>query len=490
MDIQFFGATGQVTGSCYLIRVREHWILLECGLIQGSQEDEDRNREPFPFDVSDIDAVVLSHAHIDHSGRLPLLMKQGYEGPIYTHQATRALCAIMLRDSGYLHEKDAEWANRKRRRQGLPLLTPLYTLEDGEAVLGQFRALSYGQRKEILPGISIRLCNAGHILGAAIVELWLEEGGRECKLVFSGDLGFIHAPVMPDPEVIHDADLVLLESTYGDRRHRDPASTLEELHGVFATGDSNRGNIVIPAFAVGRTQDLLYLMAEHYDDWGIGKYRVFLDSPMAIEATTAYSQFRNLFDTELFRPGTSETRLGNLTMSRSSEESMAINEIDSGAIVIAGSGMCTGGRVLHHLRHNLWKRDCQIVIVGFQAHGTLGRRLVDGASQVRIFGEEIRVTRVSIRSAACRRTPIRPGSSGGIAPSRARPRSTWSTASPKPRPPSPRSSRTRPAASRRSRASATGSIFTCSAGPARRRRQSEHWGQSPSQEKGSDPNAR
>ncbi|HUF74364.1 MAG TPA: MBL fold metallo-hydrolase RNA specificity domain-containing protein [Gammaproteobacteria bacterium] len=220
MDIQFFGATGQVTGLCYLVRVREHRILLECGLIQGRQEDEDRNREPFPFDASAIDAVVLSHAHIDHSGRLPLLMKQGFTGPIYTHQATRALCAIMLRDSGYLHAKDAEWTNRKRRRQGLPLLTPLYTLEDGEAVLGQFRGLAYGQRREILPDISIRLRNAGHILGAAIVELWLEEDGRVCKLVFSGDLGFVDAPVMPDPEVVDEADIVLLESTYGDRRHR------------------------------------------------------------------------------------------------------------------------------------------------------------------------------------------------------------------------------------------------------------------------------
>ena len=360
MDIQFFGATGRVTGSCYLIRVREHQFLLECGLIQGSDEEEALNREPFPFDVSTIDAVVLSHAHIDHSGRLPLLRKRGYDGPIYTHKATQSLCAIMLRDSGYLNEKDAEWANRKRRRQGLPLLTPLYTLEDAEDVLGQFRGFGYGTRKEILPGVSVRLRNAGHILGAAIVELWLEEDGRECKLVFSGDLGYVDAPVMPDPEIVTDADLVLLESTYGDRLHRDPASTLEELASVFAEGRRGRGNIVIPAFAVGRTQDLVYLMAEHYDDWHIGEHRVFLDSPMAIEATAAYSQFRNLFDTELFRPGTTETRLKNLSMSRTSLDSMAINEIESGAIIIAASGMCTGGRVVHHLKHNLWRSECHI----------------------------------------------------------------------------------------------------------------------------------
>jgi len=391
VDIQFLGAIGRVTGSCYLIRIRGKQVLLECGLIQGSEEDHELNRKPFPFEVAGIDAVVLSHAHIDHSGRLPLLMKQGYSGPIYTHHASRALCTIMLRDSGYLHEKDAEWANRKRRRKGLPLLEPLYTLEDGEAVMDQFRGIGYDKRTEIVPGLTVRLRNAGHILGSAIVELWLEDDGKVCKIVFSGDLGHVGSPVMPDPEVIDEADLVMLESTYGDRLHRTVESTLEELHDVFAEEPSSRGNIIIPAFAVGRTQDLIYLMAEHYDEWSIGDYRVFLDSPMAIEATTAYSQFRNLFDTELFRPGTSDTRLRNLTMSRTSEDSMALNEIESGAIIIAGSGMCTGGRVLHHLRHHLWKPDCRVVIVGYQAYGTLGRRLVDGDKEVKIFGEEIRV---------------------------------------------------------------------------------------------------
>jgi metallo-beta-lactamase family protein len=391
MDIQFLGATGRVTGSCYLIRARGHSILLECGLVQGGDEDREANREPLPLATSEIDAVVLSHAHIDHSGRLPLLMKHGYTGPIYTHHASRALCTIMLRDSGYLHEKDAEWENRKRRRQGLPLVEPLYTLEDGENVMRQFRGLGYDKKHEILPGITLRLRNAGHILGSAIVELWLEEQGSARKLVFSGDLGFVDAPVMPDPEVVTEADLVLLESTYGDRLHRSAEDTIDELRSVFSGDDGCSGNIVIPAFAVGRTQDLLYLMAEHFDEWRIGDYEVFLDSPMAIEATTVYSQFRNLFDTELFRAGTTDTRLRNLTMSRTSEDSIALNEIDGGAIIIAGSGMCTGGRVLHHLKHNLWKPGCQVVIVGFQAYGTLGRRLVEGAETVRIYGEEIRV---------------------------------------------------------------------------------------------------
>ena len=245
--------------------------------------------------------------------------------------------------------------------------------------------------RRVLPGVEIRLSDAGHILGASIVELWLTEKGLTRKLVFSGDLGFRGAPVMPDPATIRTADLVLLESTYGDRNHRAAGETLAELEGVFAAARKGRGNIVIPAFAVGRTQDLLYLLAEHYDDWHIGKWRVFLDSPMAIEATAAYARYRHLYDAALFAPGRSQPVLANLAMSRSSEDSMAINRIESGAIVIAGSGMCTGGRIVHHLKYNLWRPECHVVMVGYQAQGTLGRRLVDGAEYVRIFGETIRV---------------------------------------------------------------------------------------------------
>jgi metallo-beta-lactamase family protein len=391
MELQFLGATGRVTGSCYLIRANGKTILLECGQVQGSREDEALNHRPLPVDPGDIDAVVLSHAHIDHSGRLPLLMRKGFTGPIYTHAASRALCTIMLRDSGYLHEKDAEWENRKRQRKGLAPVEPLYTQADGEAVMTQFRSLLYGNKAEILPGITVRLTNAGHILGSAVVELWLEEGGLKRKIAFSGDLGYRDAPVMPDAATIDEADLVLLESTYGDRLHRPFEETIDELQEVFDEADRKRGNIIIPAFAVGRTQDLIYLMGRHYDRWGIGKYRVFLDSPMAIEATETYAQFRNLYDTELFRPGSRETTLRNLVMSRTSADSMAINTIESGVIVIAASGMCTGGRVLHHLKHNVWRPECHIVIVGFQAYGTLGRRLVEGADTIRLWGEDIRV---------------------------------------------------------------------------------------------------
>ncbi len=391
MELQFLGATGKVTGSCYLIRVGSHRILLECGQFQGGHEDQVANFNALPVEPDEIDAVVLSHAHIDHSGRLPLLSRNGFGGPVYTHPASRALCAIMLRDSGYLHEKDAEWENRKRDRKGLPHVEPLYTQADGEAVMAQFRGIAYGEKREILPGISVRFGNAGHILGAAVVELWLTENGRTRKIAFSGDLGYRDAPVMPNADTIDEADAVLLESTYGDRLHRPYESTLEELGSVFAAANRDGGNVIIPAFAVGRTQDLLYLMSEHFDDWGIGNFRVFLDSPMAIEATETYAQFRHLYESKLFRPGTREVRLPNFYMSRTSEESMAINRMRSGAVVIAGSGMCTGGRVLHHLKHNVWRSESHVMIVGFQAYRTLGRRLVDGAETIRLWGEEIQV---------------------------------------------------------------------------------------------------
>jgi metallo-beta-lactamase family protein len=391
MDIQFLGATGTVTGSCYLIRVGAHKVLLECGLFQGRKKDIGRNRDPIGIATDEIDCVVLSHAHIDHSGRLPLLLREGYTGPIYTHKATRALCDIMLRDSAYLHEKDAEWENRKRDRKGLPRIEPLYTQADAEQVMEQFSTLGYQERREILPGVTLQFTDAGHILGASIVELWLEEQGVKRKLVFSGDLGHRGAPVMPDPGKIAAADLLLMESTYGDRLHRGHAETLEELKAVFESARAGGGNIVIPAFAVGRTQDLLHLMAQHFDAWGLDRWQIFLDSPMAIQATEVYRRYQHLYDAKLFRADKRRPTLQNLRMSRSSEESMALNKMRSGAIIIAGSGMCTGGRVMHHLKHNVWRSECHIVIVGFQAYRTVGRQLVDGADYIKLWGEKIRV---------------------------------------------------------------------------------------------------
>lgn len=391
MKLTFLGAAGAVTGSCYLLQTSKHTLLLECGQIQGSAAEEALNRLPLPVAWDSIGAVVLSHAHIDHSGRLPLLRREGYGGPVYTHEATRALCNVMLRDSAYLHEKDAEWENRKRRRKGLPLVTPLYTREDAERVMGQFVGLEYGKRREILPGIEIRLSDAGHILGSAIVELWLEDLGQRRKLVFSGDLGHDAAPVMNDPAAVSEADLVVMESTYGDRNHRSFEATLDELRTIFKSAADSGGNVLIPAFAVGRTQDLLFLMAEHYADWRMDRWQVFLDSPMAIEATGIYSQFRRLYPAELFHEGQHWPVLPNFSATASSEESMSLNRIESGAIIIAGSGMCTGGRIRHHLRHNVWRRECHVLMIGYQAEGTLGRRLVDGAPRIRLWQETIQV---------------------------------------------------------------------------------------------------
>jgi metallo-beta-lactamase family protein len=391
MEIRFLGAAQEVAGSCYLIRTAQATVLLECGQIQGSRSNEARNREPLPVPVQEIDAVVLSHAHIDHSGRLPLLLRQGYDGPIHTHHATRALCEIMLRDSAYLHEKDAEWENRKRQRRGDPLVEPLYTREDAELVMHSFHGMEFGEIRDVAPGVRVRLGRAGHILGAAIVELWVSEKGASRKVVFSGDLGYDSAPIMGGPAGIEEADVVIMESTYGDRDHRAYDATLEELAGVFATAERNKGNIIIPAFAVGRTQDLLYLMSQHFDEWGIGRWHVYLDSPMAIQATEVYAKFQHLYDAPVFASDDDKPALANVIATRTSEESMALNGIESGAIIIAGSGMCTGGRVLHHLKHNLWKSRCHVVIVGYQAHGTLGRKLVDKAEYVQLWGEDIRV---------------------------------------------------------------------------------------------------
>jgi metallo-beta-lactamase family protein len=391
LSLQFFGAAGEVTGSLYVLRTGRYTVLLESGLIQGGDQNEERNREPFPVDIDEIDAVILSHAHIDHSGRIPRLVRQGYSGPVYAHEATLALCEIMLPDSGYLNEKETEWENKKRRRKGLGPVQPLYTLEDGEKCLDQFRSATYGETVDVVPGLTLTFHDAGHILGSAIIQIDHADGSGSRRLVFSGDLGFRDAPVMNAATKLSVADAVLMESTYGDRLHRPVDDTLRELTEVFRSARDAQGNILIPAFTVGRTQDLLHLMAENYERWQLDKWHIFLDSPMAIEATKVYSRFRHLFQTELFGANSDLPHLPNLHQTRTPEESMAINEIESGAIVIAGSGMCSGGRILHHLRRNVWRPQCHLVIVGYQAYGTLGRRLVDGAETIKLWGDQYRV---------------------------------------------------------------------------------------------------
>lgn len=392
--IQFLGAAGEVTGSCFLLRFGGRQVLVDCGLIQGRPADEARNKEPFPFDPSQIDAVILTHAHLDHSGRLPLLVKRGFTGPIHAQTATRDLCQIMLRDAAYINEKEVEWENRKRGRKGLKLLEPLYTMTDAERTLLNIVPLPYHERRSVLPGLDVRLQDAGHILGSSIIEVWISENGNERKLVFSGDLGHHGAPVMREPARVPEADLVVMESTYGDRQHRSWESTWQELAEILDSAAHTGGNILIPAFAVGRTQDLLYSFGHHFHEWDMKRWSVFLDSPMAIEATEVYSRHPDLFDAEarqLYSGGRKPFSPPNLHLTRTAEESMALNRVHSGAIIIAGSGMCEGGRIKHHFKHNIWRDNCHVIMVGFQVEGTLGRRLVDGAGQIKLWGETFNV---------------------------------------------------------------------------------------------------
>jgi metallo-beta-lactamase family protein len=394
MHIEFYGATSGITGSCHILRANGHQVLLDCGLIQGRRKVEAKNREPFPFSPDEISAVVLSHGHIDHSGRLPLLVKQGYQGPIYAHNATCDLCEILLEDSASLQGRDAQYENKWRKRKNKPLIEPLYTIEDARGALANIVGMRYREKQEILPGISIRFQDAGHIMGSCSVEVWLNENGVQRKIVFSGDLGQYDTPILNDPAVIRAADHLLIESTYGNRRHRDRQMTIDEIGAIISEARHQHGNVLIPAFAVGRSQEILYFMGKYYDEWGLDRWEVFLDSPMAIKASKVYWDYPHLYDeeaTRLRRNVNEMPPLEKLHLTTSVEDSMAINEIKSGAIIIAGSGMCNGGRIVHHLKQNITRKGTHIMIVGYQAHGTLGRRLVNGDNKVKIHGDMYRV---------------------------------------------------------------------------------------------------
>jgi metallo-beta-lactamase family protein len=397
MRISFLGAAREVTGSCYLIETASTRFLVDCGMVQGGREAPLRNRRPFDFDPGLIDFVLLTHAHIDHSGLLPKLTRAGFHGPIHATAATTDLLRVMLPDSAHIQESDAERAQRhpRRARGDTAMLTPLYTVQDAHDCLRQVQALAYNEDIEPHPDVRCRFRDAGHILGSAIVEIWVTEGGKTSKLVFSGDLGQPGRPILRDPTLIEEADILVIESTYGDRAHKDQASTQEELIQVVEhTLLEHGGNVIVPAFAVGRTQEVLYHLHRLTREGRLHGLNIFVDSPMATEATRITMRHLELFDeeaTQLADWHATGKDQPHLHFVASVEESMALNQVRSGAIIISASGMCDAGRIKHHLRHNLGRRECSVLITGFQAQGTLGRRLVDGAKQVRIFGEEIGV---------------------------------------------------------------------------------------------------
>lgn len=401
--LSFLGATRQVTGSCYLIETLDKkQILLECGMQQGGDRDNGNgddngngNRSPFSFNPEHLDAVVISHAHIDHSGMLPRLVAEGYRGPIYATDATCDLMEVMLLDAAHIQEKDTEWENRWRARRGKQAIRPLYVSADAERVLKQRRPVGYLECTQILPGVELRFYDAGHIIGSAIVELTFNESGQRRRLVFSGDLGSTCSPLMRAPAVVREADVLLLESTYGDRDHKCNEDTLDELAAILQQAHEDGGNVMIPAFSVGRTQDILFHLGRFYREGRLPQQAVFLDSPMAIRANQIYLDHRDDFDNEnlaMLRNNNIsrlEDWLPILRQTPTAEQSADINRIKSGAIIVAGSGMCNGGRIVHHFKHNLWRPDCHLVFTGYQARGTTGRAIVDGASSVRVLREDI-----------------------------------------------------------------------------------------------------
>ena len=394
MKIQFIGGVRSVTGSSYLVTADSTRILVDCGMFQGVNDGEKRNLRPFPFKPSEIDAVLLTHSHIDHSGLIPKLVKDGFKGKIFATRATADLCGILLLDSAHIHERDAEWETRKRMRKGKKAVAPLYTIADAAESLSHIEGIDYDVVLKAAPNMEVRFKDAGHILGSAILELWVMEKGRKVKIVFSGDLGNRGAPIVKDPTYISDADYILIESTYGNRQHKGMKETIEEFAGAIGETLRKGGNVIIPSFAVGRTQDILYILNQFSREGRLNNLNVFIDSPLATNATRVFLKHPECFDKEtleLITKGQFPKGTPILKFSETPEESMSINRIKSGAIIIASSGMCEAGRVRHHLKHNLWREECSIVFVGFQAQGTLGRQIVDGAKTVKLFGEVVAV---------------------------------------------------------------------------------------------------
>lgn len=395
MKLMFLGADHEVTGSCHYIEACGKSILLDCGMEQG--RDTYENQE-IPVAAGRIDYVFLSHAHIDHSGLLPLLHKNGFQGQIYATEATTDLCRIMLLDSAHIQEFEAQWRNRKNKRAGKAPFEPLYTTEDAMAVMEHFVPCDYMKEIEVCEGVKIRFTDVGHLLGSSSIEIWLTENGVSKKIVFSGDIGNINQPIIHDPRYTTEADYVIMESTYGDRYHTAPPDYVAELAGQIQQTFDRSGNLVIPSFAVGRTQEMLYFIREIKERrlvHGHDGFKVYVDSPLAIEATRVFAEnYLDCYDTAamaLVQKGINPLTFQGLEVAVTPDDSMAINFDKSPKVIISASGMCEAGRIRHHLKHNLWRPECTILFVGYQAIGTLGRNIIEGEKEVRLFGEAITV---------------------------------------------------------------------------------------------------
>lgn len=394
IKLTFHGAAGCVTGSAYLLETDSARILIDFGLFQGPGEKEELNRMPKGLDVASIDAVLVTHAHLDHTGRLPLLARHGYAGPIYCTEPTVALASLILRDSAHLQMVDAERANRKREKVGEPLAEPIYTAEHVAQVISQFTPVPYDSPFQVATGIQARWVEAGHMLGSASIQLCIQDGKDRKAIVFSGDIGSRGAPILKDAVGFDCADVVIMESTYGDRDHKPLQATVDEFEAIVKDAVARKGKLLVPVFAVGRAQLLLYLVALMFRRKIVPQFPIYLDSPMAIEATKIYWENVDHFDEEfqalrLAKPLTADLR--SLQSTPTADDSKALNDKPGPCLIMAGSGMCTGGRILHHLRHNLGRPEASVLIVGYQSEGSIGRRLVDGVREIHMFGERIQV---------------------------------------------------------------------------------------------------